>query len=159
MKKYHVVEPEVMVGLGGQTTFKDENRTEVLELHIDLEDWLGDDLMENSSCYIVTENLKNGLENKNYTGFIFDEITLTKAEYFRENYNLDKPFPEFFWMKIVGQNGDDFYIFDENLQISERALNFIKEEFQTNFLDIDKEEDKEIDAFINELIKKDSKQK
>ena len=60
---YKIIQPEVIVGLGEKTEFleKEAPFKTITKLHIKLEDWLGDDLMECFPCYIITENLKNEL--------------------------------------------------------------------------------------------------
>ena len=88
MKKYNKLNPEVIVGLGEKTEFleKEPPFTTVTKLHIALEDWLGDDLMECFPCYIVTEELKKYLAQSHFTGFELMEMEVTKAECFNENY-------------------------------------------------------------------------
>lgn len=41
---YHLIKPEVLVGLGDETIFGYTN-DEVHSLHMNIEDWLGDDLL------------------------------------------------------------------------------------------------------------------
>jgi hypothetical protein len=101
IKEYLIVRPEVIVGIGGNTEyypteFIEGKKRLVTKLHIQLEDWLGDDLMEIYPCYIVTQQLKEALENNSFIGFTFAGIEVTEDEYFEDNYQLEKPRPDFF---------------------------------------------------------------
>lgn len=60
MKNYKILQPEIIVGIGDNTLFleKDPPFRTIKRLHIELENWLGDDLKECFPCYIITENLK-----------------------------------------------------------------------------------------------------
>ena len=103
--KYHIIEPEVIVGLGEKTEFleKEPPFNTVVKLHIQLEDWLGDDLMVNSNCYIVTESLREAVEASDFTGFNIMDLEQTKDEYFDDNYHQEKPLPKFYWMEVIGK--------------------------------------------------------
>jgi len=104
--KYNKIVPEVIVGLGEHTEYYQDLKS-IKKLHIDLEDWLGDDLMKCHPAYIVTENLKNGLQSHKFNGFQFDDIEVTKGEHFEDNFQLDISLPKFYWMKITGKKDDD----------------------------------------------------
>lgn len=156
--KYHVIEPEVIVGLGGKTQFleKEPPFKTVTKLHIQLEDWLGDDIMLNSNCYIATENLKRSLEQSNFTGFQFEEMEVTKDRYFNDNYQLEKPLPKFYWMKINGKKDEqDLFMNNSELNVSESFLSFLRSNFQIKYLVVDPVYDKETDDFIMSLINRD----
>ncbi|GHT59719.1 hypothetical protein AGMMS50239_07020 [Bacteroidia bacterium] len=159
MKEYKNIVPEIIVGLGDKTEFaeKEPPFKTVTKLHTRLEDWLGDDLMLNSNCCIVTEALKKALEKTELTGFEFAEMRVTKDEYFDDNYQLNKPLPKFYWMKITGtQNVDDLFLDSiDDLYASNIFLSFLKNGFQINHLNIDPKYDKETDDFIMSLIKRD----
>lgn len=158
MKEYNKVEPEVIVGLGDNTEFLEKKppfRT-VTHLHIDLEDWLGDDLMECHPCYIVTEQLKKALEKTRYTGFEFAEMEVSKNKYFKNNYRLNKPVPNFYWMKIIGEeNKDDFYMSSESvLMCNSEVVEFISKNFTHKYMDVDLEQDPEDKDFLNKLLER-----
>jgi hypothetical protein len=158
---YKIIQPEVIVGLGNDTMFEETTAPfkTVKKLHIALEDWLGDDLMECHPCYIVTENLKNTLEKTNFTGFAFDNLTLTKDEYFSDNYSNEKPLPSFYWLKINGRvETDDIYVGEgSSLFCNEKLLEFLKENFTLKYLQIDPERN-EFDDLLDKMIAE-SKQK
>jgi len=163
MKKYEKIIPEVIVGIGDNTEyypteFIEGQKRVITKLHIQLEDWLGDDLMEIYPCYIVTQQLKEALENNSFIGFTFAEIEVTEDEYFEDNYQLKKPRPDFFWIKIAGIKGqDDLYINEGALNISENLLKFIKDNFIITYAKINPERD-EFDDLLAQMIK-DSKKK
>ena len=154
MKEYKSIVPEVIVGLGERTEFaeKEPPFKTVIKLHILLEDWLGDDLMKCHPCYIVTDSLKAALETSHFTGFEFDKMKVTKDEYFNDNYQLDKPLPKFYWMKINGQKDkDNLYISNYDLYISSEMLEYLKKYFSIKYIDIEPERN-EFDDLIDKMI-------
>ena len=146
MKKYNKLNPEVIVGLGERTEFleKEPPFKTVRKLHIELEDWLGDDIMKCHPCYIVTESVKIDLEKSVFTGFEFDNMEVTKGEYFLNNYQLKKNVPEFYFMKIIGKEGSDDLFLDDNLLLSidEIFLDYLKHNFALNYSAINPQRDK-----------------
>lgn len=154
--KYHLLKPEIMLDIGGNSVETEQNGTE--HLHVDLENWFGDDLLETSSFdYVVSERLKTFLEQSDFTGFEIKPMEITKSEYFEDNYNLDVPLPKFYWMKITGQiNKDDFYLEGKiDLYSSEKMLVKLKEIFSLNNLEVDPVKDEELDAFLDQLMEDD----
>lgn len=155
MEKYKKIQPEVIVGLGDNTEFLEQQPPfkTVLNLHLELEDWLGDDLMECHPCYIVTESLKNCLENDKFTGFEFANIEITQNEYFDDNYHINKDLPLFYWLKIIGEkNVDDVFIGEKyTLFANDRFINYLKENFSVNYLDIGVERN-EFDDLLDKMI-------
>jgi hypothetical protein len=82
------LEPEVAGGAGAATVLDSSThppRVARLEYHFD--GWLGDDLRESSPCYIVTERLKQAIEQADLTGYSFDEVLVTTSATFRELYS------------------------------------------------------------------------
>lgn len=59
-------------------------------MHINVEDWISDDIMENFPVYIITERLKKGLQATDFKGFKINNLVLTTVEYFFENYQIKK---------------------------------------------------------------------
>lgn len=163
-KNYILIQPEVVSGLGEKTEFNTEEPVEgqkrfVTKLHIHLEDWLGDDLVETYPCYMVTEKLKNALEKSKFLGFMFHEIELTLDEYFDDNYQLSKDLPEFFWLKIIGEKGkDDLFISEEGLWISQKLVDFLIKKFDFKIARINPEKD-EFDDLLNDMIDESKKNK
>jgi hypothetical protein len=152
---YKKIVPEIMVDLGDNTIYENPNAStakKILKLHINLENWLGDDLLTNHPVFIVTENLKEKLDKNIYSGFLFDDMEVTKDIYFKDNYHLNKALPKFFWMKINGKKGnDDLYEEDFDLYASERFIKYLQGNFTTNNLEINPERN-EFDDFIDKMI-------
>jgi hypothetical protein len=152
---YKVVQPEVIVGIGNDTEFAETVAPfkTVNGLHIDLEDWLGDDLMECHPCYIITEDLKNGLKKTAFSGYTISELKLTKSEYFADNYSVKKKLPVFYWFKINGKvNIDDVYLGDgRSLFLSEKFIKYLKENFTVKYLEIDPQRN-EFDDLLDQMI-------
>lgn len=160
MNKYIKILPEIIVGLGDHTVFDNpESPTkEIIKFHINIENWLGDDLLWNFPETIVTERLKIDLENNFFSGFSFDDILITKDEYFDYNFsnaNHGKILPKFYWMKIIGvENKDDFFLKKGELYISEDAFHYVKNNYSVNNLIIEPQKN-EFDDFILSLVEKD----
>lgn len=156
MKKYQVIQPEVVVGLGKGTEFleKEPPFKTVTKLHLLLEDWLGDDLIECYPCYIVTKELKEKLDNTEFKGFEFLNMTVTKGDNFRDNYQLDKPLPKFYWMKIFGVEGDDdIFIGESNiLYIENQFLEYLQNISTTNYLVVNPSRN-EFDDLLDRMLK------
>ena len=151
--KYHLLKPEIMLDIGDNTIETKQNGTEYL--HVDLENWLGDDLLETSSFdYVVSERLKLFLEKSIFSGFDFETIEVTKAEYFDDNYGLDIPLPTFYWMKIIGKkNKNDFFLENKiDLYCSDILLENLKLGFMLNNLEIDSEKDNDLEDFLDKMI-------
>ncbi|MCS4533829.1 hypothetical protein [Neisseria montereyensis] len=162
---YLRVLPEIVVGLGDDTEYDNDTspKKKITKLHLNIEDWLGDDLMWNFPETIVTLRLKDGLKKTQFSGYYFDEIKVTKDIYFDYNFSNTKhgkPLPPFYWMRITGKEGvDDFFVKEGELYVSERAFQFIKDNYDIHHLEIEPKED-EFDELIKNLIQKDlAKQK
>jgi hypothetical protein len=159
---YKVIQPEVIVGLGDKTVFVEAVAPfkTVAKLHVELEDWLGDDLMECYPCYLVTEDLKDKLSQSDIKGYVIEPMQLTKNEYFANNYRLEKKLPKFYWLKIVGlkDRGDDMYIGEEKaLFASDKLLDFLKKQATIKYMEVDPQKN-EFDDLLDQMIA-DSKKK
>jgi len=88
---------------------------------------LGDDLIESFPCFIVSENLKNKIDQRKLTGFKFDDAEITKLYTFSE-LHAKRTLSKFYWLKITGKAGQhDFGIAsDFRLVVSSDALFIIK---------------------------------
>jgi len=153
---YKKIQPEVIVGLGTRTIFKETEPPflTIISLHIDLEDWLGDDLMECFPVLLVSNELKIGLENSNFTGFQFHEMEVTKAQYFNDNYQLNKELPKFYWMKIIGEKGLDDMIRDNTtreLFVKNTLIEFLKKKFIVKYMEVNPERN-EFDDLLDKMI-------
>ena len=152
INEYLKIEPEVLAGLGEETVFGNSNE-DVLSIHINIEDWLGDDLLTCHPVFLVTEQLKSKLEKTTLSGFAFADIKQSFDEYFNDNFHLKIPIPEFYWLKINGQESkDDLFINqDKNLMVSETCLKFLKENAKLEYCEIDSLEDSDMDDLFDDL--------
>lgn len=127
--KYFYIEPEVAGGWGKNTVFDRTPGmpTVVHKLHYEFQGWLGDELLESTPCFIVSERVAREIEKAQLTGAGFDEVEITVSEQFQELYP-NRQLPTFHWFKVNGGVGhDDFGIAaDLRLVVSERALAVIK---------------------------------
>jgi hypothetical protein len=156
-ENYYIIQPEVIVGIGDNTSGADINdQFGITHLHIKLEDWLGDDLVEVFPCYLITETLKKKLEANMFSGYEFGEVEITKDEYFHNNYQLKKPLPQFYWLIIKGKkNADDIFLDTKfKLNVSPDFLKFLKSDsLSSKYLEINPPLT-ENDDFLEELFKK-----
>jgi hypothetical protein len=157
---YKIIQPEVIVGLGEKTEFleKEAPFKTITKLHIKLEDWLGDDLMECFPCYIITENLKNELIINNFSGYKIKDLEITMSEYFFNNYTLQKPIPKFYWLIIDGiEDKTDIYLGKEKkLFCNDRLINLITSKFNIKYLDINPQRN-EFDDLLDQMINESKK--
>ena len=127
--KYYVVEPEVAGGLGERTRIdRSTGKMVVTTLHYQFDGWLGDELLESTPCYIVSERMAHAIEQAQLTGVRFDEVEVTTSDQFREFYP-NRQLPKFVWLKVEGKPGhNDFGIAqDLRLVTSERAIEVLKQ--------------------------------
>ena len=152
--KYDKIVPEIIVGLGDNTTFDDNNSPtkNVVHLHINLENWLGDDLMENDTCFVITHRLKEYLVQSKYSGFEFEEMEVTLDTYFEDNYHLGIPLPVFYRLKVIGKESkDDLYIAKSYLYITNTLLKDLQDNFLIKNAQINPGRN-EFDDFIDKMI-------
>ncbi len=80
---YKIIEPEVAGSLGEQAQIDNSFFPPLIKnLNYEFEGWLGDDILESFPCYIVTEQLRKGIESEGLTGINFDEVLVSKSELF-----------------------------------------------------------------------------
>jgi hypothetical protein len=129
LNAYYLVEPEVAGGWGRNTLFSRTpgQPTVVHKLHYQFDGWLGDELLETTPCYIVTERLAAEIEKAGLTGVWFDNVEISKSQEF-EDWYPGRELPRFLWMRIAGKRGEhDFWITPKLiLAVSERALELLK---------------------------------
>lgn len=131
-----MLEPEVAGEFGENTKFDSNNK--VVHLHFQFAGWLGDEILENTPCFIVTKHLANSINDANLTGVEFRDVEISLTDEFKEIYP-NKILPEFKrlvskgYVKVNKKNmvtnwsGDDFSTTDKNyLIISEKALIILK---------------------------------
>jgi hypothetical protein len=125
---YFELVPEVAGGWGQETVVdRSVHPPRILKLEYRFEDWLGDDLLATSPCYVVTERLASALEIAGLTGFSLADVVITTSELFdriHRDLKLPRTLPQFRWLKVHGAAGrDDFGLLDGyRLVVSDHAL-------------------------------------
>ncbi|MBD0384691.1 hypothetical protein [Paenibacillus sedimenti] len=142
----HLLEPEVAGGLGENTSFT--NQGEVEFLHYEFQGWLGDELLESTPCFIVTESMANSIQIANLSGAVFEDIEYTATQEFSELYP-NRTLPNFKRLVVLGKvrvqsdafyewSGDDFCLTDESyLVVTNNAFDILKVR-QLNYCDTKK---------------------
>lgn len=64
----HLLEPEVAGGLGENSTFNSKGEVEFL--HYEFQGWLGDELLESTPCFIVTESMAHSIQRVTFAYLI-----------------------------------------------------------------------------------------
>lgn len=127
--RFYKLDPEVAGGWGPNTEFTRTpgQRVIVHKLHYQFDGWLGDELLESSPCYIVTERLADAIRGQNLSGYELKPAEISASAQFRESYP-DKQLPQFVWLGIIGKAGvEDFGVdVDGRLVVSERAFGTLK---------------------------------
>lgn len=122
-----VLGPEVAGGFG-DLTFIDTSVFPPLvsSVELQLEGWLGDDLLETFPCFFVTEQLHDAIEAAELTGYQFNAVKVTKSELFNALYP-SRNVPHFFWLRVIGDaNVNDFGLsVDHRLVVSRKALDIM----------------------------------
>jgi hypothetical protein len=139
--KYFNLEAEVAGGFGPHSvTHEAPGELIVHRLHFIFDGWLGDEIVESTPCYLVTEDLANTISARGLTGASFDQAEIGCSDIFKELYP-GKSLPAFVWMKVCGTKmADDFFFAGYGrLVVSERALEVIRPRAShaviTNFTD------------------------
>ena len=98
------------------------------KLHYEFQGWQGDELLESTPSFIVSERGAREIQKTQLTGVTFDEVEVTTSEQFQELYPT-RQLPKFVWLRIEGTAGqDDFGTApDGRLIASERALGLLRE--------------------------------
>ena len=121
---FYSIEPEVAGHFGANSIVDISVRPPyVTRFHFEMDGWMGDDIIETISTFIITERMKQLIDSSNITGYEIDTVEVTKSDQFLELYPSLK-IPVFWWLKITGRAGvDDFGLSTDNcLVISDRVL-------------------------------------
>jgi hypothetical protein len=144
MKMYRL-DPEVAgeIGDGSEIIYEGGLIKKVTYLHYEFAGWLGDELLTQTPCFIVTEVVANSIIKSDLTGYRFEEMKVSKSDEFKEFYP-DKVLPKFLRLlplgkvvvdndKIVEWSGEDFCL-EENvdLVVSEYALKVLEKHQMVN---------------------------
>ncbi|PEJ48451.1 hypothetical protein CN692_23625 [Bacillus sp. AFS002410] len=82
-----LLEPDVAGGIDQNTIFSQNqsgDASEVLYLHYEFEGWLGDEILETTPCFIITENLTNSILQSNLSGIKIENVEVSVTEEFCE---------------------------------------------------------------------------
>ena len=89
----YILEPEVAGELGEETLYQNfENvrlkgeRPIVDKLDYHFTGWLGDELLEATPCFIVTEELATSIQKNSLSGYRFEEVIVSLSDEFMEIY-------------------------------------------------------------------------
>ena len=126
--KYYQIEPEVAGEIGEHSVIdRSSGKMIVRKLHYQFDGWLGDELLESTPCFIVSERLAREIERAQLTGTSFDYVEVTKSDQFMELYP-NRQIPKFIWFKVDGEAGRDHFGMAPGLQlvVSKRAHDLLK---------------------------------
>lgn len=141
---YYYIEPEVAGGFGAETILDNSSYPPgIIRLEYEFSGWLGDDLLEIFPCYIVTENLMEGIVSGDLRGIAFQDVLISKSGEF-EDFYPDVDLPTFYWAKITGVAGQDDFVIakDSRLLVSGKALRLL-EKFKIGHAEVLAESDDE----------------
>ncbi|MPQ44436.1 hypothetical protein [Clostridium tarantellae] len=151
----YMLEPEVAGEIGENTIYDNFDdvryknfKPKISKLHFIFSGWLGDDILESTPCFIITDKLKIQIEKSNLIGYEFQDIEISLSDEFIEMYpNIEMPqFKRLIPKGSVIINdktytkwtGEDFSLSDKSyLVVSERVLNIINE-FNIDNCDLNK---------------------
>jgi hypothetical protein len=126
--QYYQLEPEVAGGIGEHSVIdRSSGKMVVRKLHYEFDGWGGDELLESTPCFIVSERLAHEIDRAQLTGISFDAVEVTTSDQFKELYP-NRQIPKFIWLKVEGEAGrDDFGIAPGLLLVvSKRAYDLLK---------------------------------
>lgn len=151
--KLYGLEPEVAGGFGENTVVSNlENvrakreRPIVTHLHYEFSGWLGDEILETTPCFIITESLADSIQRSELKGYTVADVETSVTEEFEELYP-GRTLPKFKRLvpqgtvEVRGNNfkswsGDDFCLSPKSiLVVSEKALAVLRKH-QLNHCDI-----------------------
>lgn len=147
--KLFTIEPEVAGEIGENTVYgnyiRGKEHPVISHLHFVFDGWLGDDILETTPCFLVSERLKITIENSGLTGYEFQDVGISTSDEWDEMYP-DREVPHFCRLIPLGTvnvegekysdwNNMDFCLTPKSyLVISENAKKLL-EEFQTENAD------------------------
>ena len=101
------LEPEVPGELGSETQLDAATHPPVVErLHLDLTNWLGDELVECFPCFAVSRRLADALQHSGLSGFSLTTMKTT-VNPDQQELNPVQDHPDFQRLMVSGQAGID----------------------------------------------------
>ncbi len=138
MTEFYKLFPEVPGQLGEKTQMDTTSDPPTVRyLHFIFDGWLGDDLIECFPCYLITTTFLKRLLMENLSGFDIEAVEIGYSEVFKELYP-NRKLPEFKWLKINGQIGNDFFLRDKCLIVSKKVLKIFEENGNIRNCEIEK---------------------
>jgi len=105
----------------------------VTKVHLVIEDWLGDDLLQCFPCQFVTEKLMQLLTNAGLSGISFESIKVTEGDQFQE-LSPGRALPNL-WRLLVGTpagEGEIGVTHDMQLVVSDEMFSWLASNCQLN---------------------------
>ncbi len=143
----YLLEPEVAGGKGENTEY--DKGMNVIHLEYEFYGWLGDELIEATPCFVVTDILARDIQASDLTGYQMRDIEISLNEQFYDINPQAKTPP--FGMQLIptgsvfvdkgntgfkNWSGDDFCFSNTRyLVVSEHALSVLKKH-QINYCEI-----------------------
>lgn len=134
MGKIFLLEPEVSGGIGDGTIYRNEN--EISYLHYEFDGWLGDEIIESTPYFLISEALSNYLRNNGIDDFSIEECLITTSDLFRELYPK-KELPKFYRLvpegkakildgKVVETTNHEILLSEKNyLLVSQKTMDIL----------------------------------
>ena len=151
--KLYMIEPEVAGEIGEKTVYEnydaivnDGEIAVITHLHFVFMGWLGDDVLEVTPCFLISDRLKNAIEKSDLKGYEFEDIEISLSDDYLEMYP-NRETPSFYrvipkgTIKIQDEtyydwDNMDFCITEKAyLVLTEKAINIFKQ-FQIDNADV-----------------------
>jgi len=127
---YFLLEPEVAGELGDGTVMDTSVHPPVVSrLQYVIQDWLGDEILESTPCFVVTEHLAGLIEAAGLSGYRLAGAEVVLGEDAEELADGPIDLPKFQWLQLPGSAGTDDFGASSNgsLVVSERALDVLRQ--------------------------------
>lgn len=127
---YYLLAPEVAGELGPDTVMDTSvHPPAVTRLQYEIEDWLGDEILESTPCFIVTERLAGLIQDAGLGGYRLADADVVLGEDAEELAGGPIDLPEFRWLQLTGKAGSDDFgaSADGSLVVSQRALDVLRQ--------------------------------
>ncbi|WP_137935474.1 hypothetical protein [Mesorhizobium comanense] len=126
---YFYIKPDVAGGIGRGTVMDATVHPPVVNKLVYLmEGWFGDVIVTTFPCFLIVDEVRQGLLNIGFSGASFAHVDVIKSEDFLE-LQPDVELPSFVWLKVSGKAGEDDFGIAQNLRlvVSERVLNLLED--------------------------------
>ncbi|MQM26554.1 hypothetical protein [Glycomyces albidus] len=127
---YYLLEPEVAGELGEDTVMDTSvHPPAVTRLQYVIQDWLGDEILESTPCFVVTEHLAGLIEAAGLSGYRLADAEVVLGEDAEELAEGPIDLPKWQWLQLTGTAGADDFGASANgsLVVSERALGVLRQ--------------------------------